>query len=261
MVPVITLTTDWGPLDHYTGAVKGAIISRLPEAGIIDITHSIPPFDVKKASFILRNAYSFFPEGSIHIIGVNTEESEATPHVAILYKNHFFIGADNGVFALMFNSRPEKIVELNITQDTGYFTFSTRDRFVKAAVHLAKGGKIEELGDLRNDIKALISLQPQINGNTIGGRVIYIDNYENAFLNITADEFSETGKNRKFSLIIKGKNYPVSAIRDAYGEVPEGEIAVLFGSSGFLEIAINKGNAASLLGIKGDDMILIEFKE
>lgn len=259
MVPVITLTTDWGSRDHYAGAVKGAIISRLPDARIVDITHRIPAFDVKQASFILRNTFHHFPEGSIHIIGVNTEESESTPHVAILYRKHFFIGADNGVFALMFDRSPEKIVELTIAQDTGYFIFSTRDRFVKAAVHLAKGGTIEELGDVRSELKALITLRPQINGSTIAGRVIYIDNYENAFLNVTSGEFAEVGQNRKFSLNIKGKTHPVSTIRDAYGEVPEGEIAVLFSTTGFLEIAINKGNAAGLLGIATDDVILIEF--
>ncbi|MBK6963388.1 MAG: SAM-dependent chlorinase/fluorinase [Bacteroidales bacterium] len=260
MVPVITLTTDWGMRDHYAGAVKGAILTKLPEARIVDITHHIPPFDVKKASFILRNSFSSFPEGSIHIVGVNTEESEATPHVAIEYKGHYFIGADNGVFTLMFNSHPEKIVELTLAQDTGYFIFSTRDRFVKAAVHLANGGSIDELGDVRSELKALITLQPQINGNSIAGRAIYIDNYENVFINITAAEFTEIGKNRRFTLIIKGKQHPVSAVRDAYGEVPEGEIAVLFSTTGFLEIAINKGNAASLLGIKNDDVILIEFR-
>ncbi len=260
MVPVITLTTDWGMLDHYAGAVKGAILTKLPAARIVDITHQIPPFDLKKASFILRNSYPFFPEGSIHIVGVSTEESETNPHVAIQYNGHYFIGADNGVFTLMFDGHPEKIVELTIAQDTGYFIFSTRDRFAKAAVHLANGGNIDELGDIRSELKALITLRPQINGSNIGGRVIYIDNYENVFLNITAGEFTEVGKNRRFSLIIKGKSHPVNGVRDAYSEVPEGEIAVLFSTTGFVEIAINKGNAASLLGIKNDDVILVEFR-
>jgi hypothetical protein len=260
MVPVITLTTDWGMLDHYAGAVKGAILTKLPDARIVDITHQIPPFDLKKASFILRNSYPFFPEGSIHIVGISTEESETNPHVAIQYNGHYFIGADNGVFTLMFDGHPEKIVELTIAQDTGYFIFSTRDRFVKAAVHLANGDSIDELGDIRSELNALITLRPQINGSNIGGRVIYIDNYENVFLNITAAEFTEVGKNRRFSLIIKGKSHSVNGVRDAYSEVPEGEIAVLFSTTGFVEIAINKGNAASLLGIKNDDVILIEFR-
>lgn len=259
MVPVITLTTDWGSRDHYAGAVKGAIISRLPEARIVDITHKIRPFSVKQASFILRNAFPFFPEGSIHIIGVNTEESEQTPHVAVYYKKHYFIGADNGIFTLMFEENPEKIVELDITQDTGFFIFSTRDRFVKAAVHLAKGGTIEELGHTRSELNALISMRPHISGNSISGRVTYIDNYENAFLNVTSQEFAEVGKNRKFSLVIKGKPQSVSMIREAYSAVPEGEIAVLFSTTGYIEIAINKGNAASLLGLRTDDIVLIEF--
>lgn len=259
MVPVITLTSDWGPRDHYTGAVKGAILSRLPEARIVDISHSIAPFNVKQASFVLRNAYHAFPEGSIHLVALNTEESETAPHVAILYRNHYFIGTDNGVFTLMFDSSPDKIVEIAIPQDTGFFTFSTRDRFVKAAVHLAAGNPVEELGNLRKELKPLISMSPQINGNVIGGRVIYIDNYENVFLNITADEFSQTGRNRRFSINIKGKTHPVNSVRAAYSDVPDGEIAVLFSTTGYLEIAINRGNAASLLGIHTDDVILIEF--
>jgi len=260
MVPVITLTTDWGSRDHYAGTVKGAIISRLPEARIVDITHRIQPFSVKQASFILRNAFPFFPEGTIHIIGVNSEESEHSPHIAVLYRKHYFIGADNGIFALMFEENPEKIIELNIMQDTGFFTFSTRDRFVKAAIHLANGGSIEELGDTRSELNTLISMLPQINGNSINGRVTYIDNYENAFLNVTNKEFLEVGKNRTFSLVIKGKPHHVNMVREAYTAVPEGEIAVLFSTTGHIEIAINKGNAASLLGLKTDDIVLIEFK-
>ncbi|MGV8114496.1 MAG: S-adenosyl-l-methionine hydroxide adenosyltransferase family protein [Lentimicrobium sp.] len=258
-VNIITLTTDWGPRDHYSGVVKGAILSKLPEARIVDITHQIPPFNVKQASFILRNSFPHFPDGTVHIVGVNTEESELTPHIALLYRNHYFIGADNGIFTLMFDGLPDKIVELTIPQDSGHFIFSTRDRFVKAAVHLATGKPVEELGDVRNELKALISMQPQINGNIISGRVIYIDNYENVFLNITEKEFLETGMRRRFSLNIKGKTHPVNVVRNAYSDVPEGEIAVLFSTTGYLEIAINKGNASSLLGLRNDDVVLIEF--
>ncbi|MBK9356718.1 MAG: SAM-dependent chlorinase/fluorinase [Bacteroidales bacterium] len=118
---------------------------------------------------------------------------------------------------------------------------------------------MEELGVVRSELKALITLRPQINGSTIAGRVIYIDNYQNVFLNVNAADFSEVGNNRKFSLNIKGKTHPVNTVRDAYGEVSEGEIVVLFSTTGFLEIAINKGNAAGLLGIATDDVILIEF--
>lgn len=260
-IQIITLTTDWGIRDHYAGVVKGAILSKLPEARIVDITHLIPPFDLKRASFILRNTFHQFPEGSVHIVGVNTEESEAIPHIAISYRNHFFIGADNGIFALMFDQVPDRIIELTIPQDSGKFIFSTRDRFVKAAIHLATGKPIEELGHERDDMKALISMKSQINGNVISGRVIYIDNYENVFLNITEQEFLETGMKRNFLLNIKGRTHTVKKLRNAYSDVPEGEIAVLFSSTGYLEIAINKGKASSLLGLKYDEVVLVEFSE
>lgn len=257
---IITLTTDWGPRDHYCGAVKGAILSGYPNVTIVDISHQIPPFSLKQASFVLRNAWSHFPEGTVHIIGINTEESENTPHIALKYKNHFFIGADNGIFALLFDERPDTIVELTIPQDSGHFIFSTRNRFVKAAIHLSQGKPIEELGDVRSELKALISMQPQVSGGTIRGRVIYIDNYENVFLNIPEKLFLETGMKRKFNLIIKGKSHSQGQVRDAYSDVPDGEIAILFSTTGYLEIAINKGNAASLLGLKYDDIVVIDFE-
>lgn len=259
MSAIITLTTDWGLLDHYSGAVKGAIISRLPDARVIDITHQIPPFDLKKAAFILKNAYRHFPEKTIHIIGVNTEESETVPHVVVMHQGHYFIGADNGIFTLLFNEIPQKIYELSIPQDTGFFTFSTRDRFVKTAVHLALGNDIEELGAPRTELTTFINMQPQFNGNQLQARVMYIDNYENLFLNITSKEFRELGKDRSFTLYIKGKPEKIAMVHDAYGEVGEGEIVVLHSTTGYIEIAVNKGNAASLLGFRPDQIVIIEF--
>ena len=260
MSPIITLTSDWGIRDHYIAAVKGTLMSRLPDVRIVDISHHISPYNLKQGSFVLRNAFPAFPKGTIHIVGINTEESETTPHIALLHDGHYFVGTDNGIFTLMFDVLPEKIIELEITQDSGYFTFSTRDRFVKAAVHLAKGGPLEDLGNLRSDLKALISMKPQIDGNTIAGRVIYIDNYENVFLNISYTELENTGHKRKFSLNIKGRKYQVNQLRSAYSDVPNGEIAIIPSSTGYLEIAINQGNAASLLGLHTDEVVLIEFK-
>lgn len=259
MSAIITLTTDWGLLDHYVGVVKGSIISRLPDARIVDITHLIPPFDLKKAAFILRNTYHFFPKKTIHIIGVSTEESESTPHIVVRHDDQYFIGADNGIFTLLFNEIPELIYELRITQDSNFFTFSTRDRFVKTAVHLALGNDIEELGVPRTELNTYINMQPQLNGNQLQARVMYIDNYQNIYLNVTSEEFTQIGKGRSFSLYIKGKPENIKKVQDAYGETPEGEIVVLYSTTGFVEIAVNKGNAASLLGFKPDQVVIIEF--
>ena len=260
MAAVVTLTTDWGTRDHYSGIVKGMLVSRLPEVTIIDITHNVEPFNIKQAAFILRNTYPYYPPGTIHIVAINTEESENTPHIAVEYKGHYFIGADNGIFALLFDENPTNVVEVTLPQESGFFIFSTRDRFVKAAVHLAQGGSMEGLGHPRQELTALISMRPQINGNCLHGRVIYIDHFENVLLNITRKDFEDFGAKRRFNLNIRGKEHRVKMIREAYGDVIPGEIVVLFSTSGFLEIGINKGNASGLLGLRNDDLVIVEFE-
>ncbi len=254
---IITLTSDWGLKDHYAGSVRGTIMKQWPEATIIDISHDIPPFNIKEAAFIVKNAYPSFPEGTVHIIGINTEESDIYPHVAVFIHGQYFIGSDNGIFALIFDEEPDKIIELNIVQDTDLFTFSTRDRFVKAAVHLISGKKLAELGTKRKNLTEKILFKPVIEKDVIKGMVIYVDNYENVITNITRDLFEKSRKGRKFRILIRGGE--INKISDSYSEVPVGEILALFGTTGHLEIAMNNGTASSLLGLDLDDPVRIEF--
>ncbi len=256
-MPIITLTSDWGFKDHYLGAVKGTILTKIPEATIIDITHSIPSFEIEQAAFIIKNSYRNFPEGTIHIIGINTEESDKMPHTAIEMDKHFFIGTDNGIFSLIFDKPPDKIVELNIPQDSNFFTFSTRDRFINAAAHLAEGKAIEELGDVKENIIEKILLKPVIDKNVIKGHVIYIDSYENIITNIREPFFREIAAGRKFSILFR--TYEIKKISSSYTDVPVGEILALFDSNNHLEIAMNQGNAAGLLGLGYKDLVRIEF--
>jgi S-adenosylmethionine hydrolase len=258
-MPIITLTTDWGNKDHYLGAVKGKLYSQNQDINIVDISHQITPFSIEQAAFIFKNCYQNFPEGSIHIIGVNTEESDKSPHVVIFHKGHYFIGADNGIFSMIFDEDPEKIIELEILQDSGYFTFSTRDRFVKAAIYLVNKKPIEKLGENRDYINVKIPFKPTISGNIIKGIVIYIDGYENLITNITEDLFKSVGKGRKYHVLLRGEK--INKIYQSYNDVPVGEIVVIFGSNSHLEVAINQGNASSLLGISTNNSIMIEFEE
>jgi len=259
-MPVITLTSDWGKKDHYHGAVKGAILRQLPEAVIVDVSHDIPPFDLNQAAFIIRNFYTNFPDGSVHIIGINTEASIESPHTAVFHKGHYFIGADNGIFSLIFDEVPEKIVELDIIQDSDYFTFSTRDVFVKAAYHIVQGKPLEELGHKKEKVLVKMAFQPVISDDQIKGKVIYVDRYGNAFANITEHLFTSTIKNRKFAITFRSPTYRITQISKSYQDVHEGEMLALFSTSDFLEIAINRGDASSLLGLKLDTSVLIEIE-
>ena len=257
---IITLTSDWGLKDHYLASVKGALLGRMPDAIIVDITHLIPPFDIGQASFILRNCWKSFPKGTVHIVGINTEASLQTPHVAIAMEGHYFIGADNGIFGLIFDRQPDAIVELEIPQDGSTFTFSTRDVFVKAAVHLARGKDIEELGESRQTLNVKEHFNPVINEQGISGKIIYIDRYENVFTNISKELFLKVAANRKITIELGYTRYKLTRISEAYGDVPEGEILALFSSTGLLQIAINKGNAAGLLGLSLDQAVRIVFQ-
>ncbi len=256
---IITLTSDWGLKDHYTGAVKGAILRLLPDAQIVDISHNIPAFDLNQAAFIVRNFYQDFPEGTIHILAINTEAAVETPHTLVFHRGHYFIGADNGIFSLLFDDRPQKIIELDVMQDSDYFTFSTRDVFVKVACHIASGKPVEELGYPKDNLLQKMAFQPVIQGDVIKGKVIYIDNYENVFINISESLFKSAVKNRKFAITFRSLNYRITEISKSYKDVAPGDMLALFSTSGYIEIAIREGKASSLLGLRMDQLVTVEI--
>ena len=137
-MPIITLTTDLGLKDHYVASVKGAILSQIPDINIVDITHNIDAFNISQTAYVIRNCYKNFPAGSIHILGVDAELSIDNSHLAVFAGGHYFIGTDNGTFSLLFDElKAEKIVQLNISQNTDSLTFPIKDVFVVAACHIA----------------------------------------------------------------------------------------------------------------------------
>ena len=256
-MPVITLTTDLGLKDHYVAAIKGAIYSLYPEALIVDISHQVNKFDTGSAAFLIKNSYKEFPSGSVHIIGVNDEPSAEKPFVAVQAAEHFFIGKDNGVFSLILEETPAKIV--NIETDNKWAKFPVKEIFVPAACHLAKGGNIDDLGPEAGHFEQKMELIAFAEKDTIRGAIIYIDSYGNAITNISREHLSKMIGDRQFSIEF-GMNYSINTISRTYNDVTEGEILAVFNSSGNLEIAINKGNASSLLGLKQRGTIRIEFQ-
>lgn len=256
---IITLTTDLGDKDIYQAALKGSILKLLPTVNIVDITNNVSAFNVQQAAFILKNSFYYFPDDTVHLIGIDTVYNNATRYLAVRYKNHFFVGADNGIFSLMFDTEPQEIVEINIMQDLKFLHFPLADIFVKAACHLAKGGKLAEIGLPVSDVENKTNLHPVIDSNLIRGVVIYIDSFQNVITNITKEFFNRVQQGRRFVLSFK-RNETITHLSWHYNEVPEGEKLCLFGISDHLEIAINKGNASGLLGLNVGDSVIIEFR-
>ena len=256
---IVTLTTDLGLKDHYVGVVKGNLLKLCPNLQIIDISHEIKPFNILEAAFTLKNSFQEFPEGTIHILGVNPDSGADSAHLAVAYKGHYFIGADNGIFSLILEDKAEKIIALNIQQNPDSISFPTKDIYAKAAAHLVKGGTLEMIGQTKEHINERTLFQAVSIENIIKGMVIYIDHYGNILTNIDEPFFKAFGRGRDFSIVFRHGDYNINQISKAYNDVPEGEKLALFSSSNLLEIAMNKGNASRLLGLQELDSIRIEF--
>lgn len=272
---IITLTTDYGLKDHFVGALKGKILSEYPEAKIIDISHDIDAFNTVEASYIIGAAYSSFPKGTVHLIGVDIEFNKENQHIVMQWNDHFFIAADNGILSILTQKIvPQKIVSINI-HDRLPSDATDLDVFVKVACHIAKGGLLNVVGKEIKTIKQVTSLQAIAanDGNSIKGYVIYIDHFGNAVTNISKKQFLEIGKGRSYEILMKTKNiktilpnYSAIAVSEKYPiKNYEGEKLAIFNEAGFLEIAIFRsnplkvGSANSLLGLNYRDVINIVF--
>lgn len=258
---IITLTTDLGHKDFYQAALKGSIISQYPAVRLVDVSHDIPPFDIQYAAFVIKNAYPYFPPKTVHLIGIDSLfNNDNTRYLALRCNDHFFVGADNGIFSLILDTPPQEIVELNIIQDLKYLHFPLTDIFSKAACHLAKGGKLSAIGDPIDAVVDRTLIQPIVENDGLRGSVIFIDSFGNVISNISKDLFNSVQRGRDFILYFR-RNETINQMSWHYNEVPEGEKLCLFGISNHLEIAINKGNASGLLGLSKGDIIRVEFRK
>ena len=261
-MPIITLTTDLGTVDHYVSAVKATILRQLNNANIVDISHDIPSFNIIHAAFVLKNAYKEFPPESIHIIGVNTETNEDNSHLAVYANGHYFIGNDNGIFSLLLDLKPDKIVEITTTRDSDNDNFPLKDIFTKVACHIARGGTLEIIGtEIKQFSKEFAKLEALHDKNSIRGSIIHIDHYGNAITNISQRLFKDVAKGRSYTINLGSKeHYSLNTIKRKYNEVQAGDAVALFISTNFLTISINNGSASSLMGLHINDTVRIEFK-
>jgi len=160
---IITLTTDFGHKDYFVSVIKAALLQEAPSSMIIDISHEISPFNHTEAAYILKNAFANFPKGTIHIVGVDSELTPENQHVVMLYNGHFFIGANNGIFALIIEDmKYERIGEINI-HNSIVSTFPVLDVFVKVAAHLARNGNMDVVAKPMEKLKEVVAIRPVIN--------------------------------------------------------------------------------------------------
>jgi S-adenosylmethionine hydrolase len=273
---IITLTTDFGMKAHFVGAVKGALLSEIKDANIVDISHNISPFNVMEAAYVIQNAFSSFPKGSIHVIGVDSELNPENSHIAMVLNGHYFVCANNGILSMICNDiTPDQIVEVNI-HDKIVGNFPVLDIFVKVAAHIARGGTLEVIGKPIDEVKPIKNITPFVgsDNNQLIGNVIFIDRYDNVITNIKKPFFETIQKGRRFE--ISARNHKFKTIHKHYSDIvdfripiekrnDEGRGLVVFNSSDYLEIAMYKSNkatvggASTLMGLEMMDSVTISF--
>tara|TARA_B100000767_G_scaffold265223_1_gene281042 strand:+ start:19863 stop:20693 length:831 start_codon:yes stop_codon:yes gene_type:complete len=274
---LVSLTTDFGLKDYFVAAIKAELHQEIEGVNIIDVSHQINPFNHTEAAYVLKNAYSAFPKGSIHIIGVDSEYTPENVHIVMFLEGHYFIGANNGILSLIKEERiPEKIVEINIHENI-VSSFPVLDVFVKVAGHIARKGSLDIIGKNINQIKEVTDVKPVINTaeDQILGSVIYIDNFGNVVTNINRNVFLEYQRGRDYKVLTK--SVKLHSIYNSYTEainfsIPkenreeDGKKIALFNTAGQLELSIYKsnpqtvGSAHSLFGLEFRDNITIKFE-
>lgn len=258
---IITLTSDWNNDDYYVASLKGKLLTQCPDALIVDLSHKVEPFKSAEAAFLVRNSFRNFPEGSIHIIAVNSEPENGKLLLAASIAGHYFICADNGILGMLGESEPDQIVSIAQNTNMQDSSFTSISVFADVACRLAGGIPLEKLGDRLDEFEIPAPLKPTLGENNLIGSVIYIDTYQNAITNISREFFERTGKGRSYTIYVQSKHNVLHKICKKYNEVTDGELLALFNSLGLLEIAIRNGNAAGLLKLTCDSTIRVDFKE
>lgn len=251
MKKIITLLTDFGLSDSYIGSMKGVILSINPEVHLIDITHDIRPQSVLSAAFILSTVYTYFPKGSIHLAVVDPGVGTERRAICVATKDYHFVGPDNGVFTYIFHhDQDSKVYELTnkrYFRETISLTFHGRDIFAPVAAHLSMGLPPSKIGTIVEDYESIDLLEPAASRGILKGVVVHQDRFGNLITNISLKVFSDFVGNGSYEIV--AGSWRTHLIRETYAQVAPGELLLVFGSAGYLEISENMGNASARLGL------------
>jgi S-adenosyl-L-methionine hydrolase (adenosine-forming) len=255
---IVTLLTDSGESDHYVAAIKAKIISINPGVRIVDLTHQIYPADIAHAAYVLRSVFRDFPKGTVHLIGVDATANKGDSFVAVRLEDHFFVGADNGIFGLITDKNHQQMAELNVPASYA-FTFPERDIFAPVAAKLASGVSITDVGKPMQGFKRMVDRQVKATKKQITGTVIRVDHFGNLVTNIGREVFELLSKDKAFTIQFGGEKF--RRVQTNYNQAEQGECFILFNAANFLEIGIYKGNASELLGLGYDSTVTILFED
>jgi S-adenosylmethionine hydrolase len=258
--PIITLTTDYGTNDHLAGTLKGVILKIVPDATVVDITHQVTPFDLLDGALTIGSAYAYFPARTIHVVVVDPGVGTGRRPLLVSAGNQYFVAPDNGVLSVIYE-RETDVVARHANVEHYYLsplskTFHGRDIFAPVAGWLAKGAQIGSMGDEITDFKRFALPKPKASNGHVKGVVMRVDGFGNLLTNFRAEDLpAEVLAGGAINLQV-GK-HAVARVVATFALGEKGEAVAFVGSSGYVEIAVNKGNAAQTLAIgKGAPVVL-----
>jgi S-adenosylmethionine hydrolase len=241
-MPLITLLTDFGTSDSYVAEMKGVLLGLCPGASLVDITHAVPPGDIRAGAYLLGRAWSRFPEGTTHLAVVDPGVGTARAAFAMRAHGHGFVGPDNGLFSLVFRAAEVEIVSLPTPQGASP-TFHGRDLFAPAAAALACGTPLQALGEPFAGMPArFIWKEPHYEGKSVDGEILYVDRFGTLVTNLTTEVVPPYA-------VLEVENLEIGPLRRTFGDVPTGGLLAYVGSGGAVEIAVRDGSAARRLGL------------
>jgi S-adenosylmethionine hydrolase len=261
--PLITLTTDFGVSDHFVGTIKGVILGIAPDARIVDISHSVQPFDVLDGALTISQAYTYFPSGTVHMVVIDPGVGTTRRPILATTERHHFVAPDNGVLSLVYD-REERLSVREIKAEHYYLqpvsnTFHARDIFSPVAAYLAKRVDADRFGEEITDFVRFTAPKPKANGtNGLRGVVLKVDRFGNMITNITEKDAPALFEAEPPAFKITVGKREISEMKSAYALGAPGEVFGILGSMGFLEIAANRGSAAQVLGVgKGSEVNVV----
>ncbi len=260
---LVTLLTDFGLQDHFVGVMKGVIFNIHPEAEVVDISHHIPPHDIFQGAFMLKNAYTYFPSETIHVVVIDPGVGTSRRAIVVSSDKGYFVAPDNGVLSYIFAE--DEIGEVREITADHYFlkprsgTFDGRDLFAPVAAWMSKGVGIASFGELITDYKRFELPQPlAVQQGVWKCKILYADRFGNLISNLNREQFKEfldASEQGRFAFRLG--EHTISRLSQSYTEGEKDEVMAIFGSSELLEFSVNLGSAAALTNLKaGNDFLL-----
>jgi S-adenosylmethionine hydrolase len=258
--PIITLTTDYGTNDHLVGTMKGVILKINPDVTIVDISHNVTAYDLLDGALTIGSAYSYFPPKTIHVVVVDPGVGTERRPLVVSAQNQYFVAPDNGVLSVIFE-REDNVAVRHANVEHYYLspvsnTFHGRDVFAPVAAWLTKGWQTPSMGDEITDYKKFSMPKPKEADGGLKGVVLRVDAFGNLITNFRAEHLAENAQeNGNFKMQVG--THAVTKIVDTFAHGAAGEPIAYVGSSGYVEIGVNKGSAARTLALgRGTPVIL-----